>query len=421
MHKMHKKIGFVSSEKVELPPRGRRRFRQIRAGGQGRRASHRGVQTCAGRILYDGVHTAGVRILGLEGVVKVGVQFAAMLCLVLSSCQPHPAAPQPSIEFTKIPPAAQGGKEKLHTIAGRVVGARPGQHIVIYARSGAWWVQPWGDRPLVAIRPDSTWSSETHLGYEYAALLADPGYRPPPTMDVLPARGGSVVLVKVAKGVGSTVLAPTKPLRFGGYDWRVRTIASDRGGTSNLYDPDNAWTDSNGALHLRIAKKANQWSCAEMVLDRSLGYGTYLLVVRDVSHLEPAAVLSMTTFDEWAGEQYYREMDVEISRWGDPASKHNAQYVIEPYYHPGNVFPFSAPSGTLTHSMRWESGHVTFKTSRGPSTTPGTPAIAEHEFDSGVPSPGQERVHLFSYQVASNKSPLHGTNEVVIEKFEYLP
>src|SRR6266576_4015785 len=35
----------------------------------------------------------------------------------------------PSIEFTKIPPAAQGGRERTDTIAGRVRNARPKQQI----------------------------------------------------------------------------------------------------------------------------------------------------------------------------------------------------------------------------------------------------------------------------------------------------
>ena len=67
------------------------------------------------------------------------------------------------------------------------------------------------------------------------------------------------------------MLAPTKALHFSGYDWKVRTIASDRGGLNNLYGGDNAWTDASGALHLRITKKEGRWSCAEVVLSRSLG------------------------------------------------------------------------------------------------------------------------------------------------------
>jgi hypothetical protein len=156
-------------------------------------------------------------------------------------------------------------------------------------------------------------------------------------------------------------------------------------------------------------------------MTRSLGYGTYILVVRDTTHLEPAAVLSMNTFDDWGGDQHYREMDVEFGRWGDAAAKNNAQYGVQPFFVPGNVAPFTIPQGTFTHSMRWESGRVSFKTVRGSSMQAGAPAVSEHVFTSTVPSPGQEKFQILFYVVASEKSPLQKENEVVVEKFDYLP
>jgi hypothetical protein len=339
----------------------------------------------------------------------------------INGCHARNELQTPTIEFTSIPPAAQGGRERVDKIAGRVSGARTGQKIVVYARSGPWWVQPWPDKPFIPIEADSTWSTPTHLGFEYAALLVDPGYHPPPTLDTVPVQGGSILAVSTVKGTGAIQLAPTKPLKFSGYDWHVRTIASDRGGMNNLYDPDNAWTDPSGALHLRIKKRAGRWSCAEVVLNRSLGYGNYIATVEDTSHLEPAAVLSLTTFDDWGGEQHFREMDVEMSRWGDANSKMNAQYGIQPFYIPGNLSPFVAPAGTLTHVLHWESGRASFKTYRGSSIRPGSPVVAEHIFTSQVPSPGRETLQLLFYVVESEKSPMKKDDEVVIDKFEYLP
>jgi hypothetical protein len=66
-----------------------------------------------------------------------------VFCIALNSCQSHKANSEPSIEFTHIPPAAQGGQERVDTISGRVRNARPKQQIVLYAHSGPWWVQPW--------------------------------------------------------------------------------------------------------------------------------------------------------------------------------------------------------------------------------------------------------------------------------------
>jgi hypothetical protein len=344
-----------------------------------------------------------------------------LFAMLLSACHTQGTKNQPTIEISKIPPAAEGGRDRVETIAGRVIGARAGEQIVVYAESGPWWVQPWPDKPFIPVQADSTWSTPTHLGYEYAALLVEPGYHPPPTLDEAPIAGGAVALVKIVKGLGTLPPHPTEALRFSGYDWKIQTSDAVRGGVNNLYDADNVWTDSSGAMHLRITKKEKGWTCAHVILARSLGYGTYRFVVRDTSHLEPAAVLSMHTFDTWGGEQHYREMDVEIGHWGDAGSKENAQYGVQPFYVPGNVAQFREPIGTLTHTMVWEPGRVSFKTVRGSSTAPGAPMVAEHVFTSGIPTPGREFLEFMLYFVASDKNPLEKGTEVVVEKFEYLP
>lgn len=344
-----------------------------------------------------------------------------LLALLFGGCQTQQNQGPPSIEFTKIPPAAQGGRERVDTISGRVANYRPGQKIVVYARSGPWWVQPWPEHPFLLIQSDSTWSTETHLGFEYAALLVDPGYKPASTMDTLPNREGLIAAIVTTKGTGPVALAPTKPLEFSGYNWKVRTISSDRGGINNLYSADNAWTDKDGALHLRIHKDGAKWSCAEVILDHSLGYGTYTAVVRDISRLEPASVLSLVTFDDWGGEEHYRELDMEFGRWGDGEKKSNAQFGIQPFYVPGNLAMFNSPPGPLTTSMKWEPNYASFRAVKGRSLTARTPLISEHSFTSGVPSHGRETFQFIFYVVASDKFPEQNDSEVVIEKFQYLP
>ncbi|WP_433963598.1 hypothetical protein [Tunturiibacter gelidiferens] len=363
---------------------------------------------------------------GLRESLLWSIAMGPAVCLtailfLLAGCRSRQSVTGPTVEFTKIPPAAQGGRERVDTISGRVTGSRPGQRIVIYAMSGPWWVQPWPDQPFITVQADSTWSATSHLGFKYAAMLVDPGYQPPPTMDVAPTVGGSIAALAIVDGVGKPQIAPTVPIKFSGYDWGVRTIASDRGGQNLPYEGDNAWVDPQGALHLRIKKKENKWSCAEVEMNRSLGYGTYIFTVRDTSHLEPAAVLSLNTFDDWGGEQNYREVDVEMSQWGDGSSKDNAQFGIQPFYVPGNVAPFVEPAGKLTHSFHWEPGRVKFVTVRGDSIREGAPVVAEHVFTSGVPSPGHEKMQLLFYVVASDKYPMQKESEVVLEKFEYLP
>ena len=357
-------------------------------------------------------------------VGRPGLTLALILacCFALHGCHSQITETAPTIEFTKVPPAAEGGRDRFGTIAGRVSGARQGQQIVLYARAGPWWVQPRVEAPFTPIQPDSTWSAEIHLGNEYGALLVDPDYHPPATIDVFPTAGGPVIAVKTAKGKGSLPPLPTKALHFSGYDWTVRMTSAVRGGVDNLYDGDNAWVDSHGALHLRISKKGGKWTCAMVLQTRSLGYGTYVFTVHDVSHLEPAAVLSAHTFDPSGGEQHYREMDVEMGRWGDAGNPDNLRYTIVPQYVPGNVVRFSQPAGVFTHSMLWEPGRGTFRTFRGSwSFHSEGPPIHEHVFTSGVPSPGQELFVFMFYVVPSDASPITRDNELVVDKFEYLP
>jgi hypothetical protein len=333
---------------------------------------------------------------------------------------PQSGASQPVIQFTTVPEAGSGGSERMVRIAGRVTGAAPGQRIVLFARAGVWWVQPTTAEPFTIIRPDSTWESSTHLGTEYAALLVDATFRPPDTAEALPG-GSSVLAVATVTGTGippgSSTMAP-KVLTFSGYEWEVRRVPSDRGG-QNEYDPANAWTDAEGRLHLKLAHRDGAWTSAEVILTRSLGYGTYAFTVRDTSAMDPAAAFGMLTWDDEGADQNHREMAVEISQWGDPGVP-NAQFVVQPYYVPANVARFAAPKGTLTHSFRWEPGRASFRTARGTNAR-GADVVAQHVFTSGIPTPGGERVHFNLYRFRYAPRPPQGDVEVVIERFQYLP
>src|SRR3954463_2123624 len=159
-----------------------------------------------------------------------------------------------------------------------------------------------------------------------------------------------------------------------------------------------------------VSRKQNRTGCSEVSMNRSLGYGTYEFVVRDLSQLEPPAVFGMFTYDYAGGPQKNREMDIEISRWGDPSSK-NAQYVLQPYYVAANVYRFNMPSGRLTFSLRWEHDRASFRTLRGSKTVP------EHVFTAGVPTPGIESIRMVLYIFRDTGTKLKNPAEVVIEQF----
>jgi hypothetical protein len=337
----------------------------------------------------------------------------------LLSCSRVPAGGA-TLHFTTVPPADEGGPEQTLPIAGTVEKAQAGQRVVLYARGGGfWWVQPFRSRPYTAIGSDGRWAGETHQGTDYAALVVDGEFRPKSRLDALPGVGGGVAAVEVVQG-GPAAPPVRKQVHFSGYDWNVRSAGSQRGGEMNAYSADNAWVDGHGWLHLRMGMLHGRWSCAEVSLTRSLGYGTYRFVVQDSAHLGASAVVGMFTLDERKGEDVRTELDVELSRWGQPEAQ-NAQYVVQPYYVPENISRFDAPSGEVTHVLRWEPGQAAFKSYRGAAVRAGAPSLYEHTFHSGIPSAAAETVHFDLYDFRHAEGGRNSSSEVIIESFEYLP
>jgi hypothetical protein len=334
-----------------------------------------------------------------------------LLCLTLQACS------QPAIQLTELPESGPGGAIRMEKIAGRVTGAKPGEQVVLYAKSGVWWVQPFSKEPFTKIEPDSTFRAKTHLGSEYAALLVDSKFTVLNKQHALPAVGGAVKAVAVMPGRASTSEPQIIPKRiqFSGYDWDVTQVPSESGGVMHANSASNVWTDEDGLLHLRIAHEKDSWTSAELVLARSLGYGLYKFVLRSVPAMEPGTVLGLLTYDPSDAGQNHREIDIELSQWGDAGAK-NAQFAIQPYYVPANVFRFHSPGGAMTHSFRWEPGRTSFESRR-----PSNEIVAQHVFTSGIPTPGGERVHLSLYPFGKSRTPQKQGVEVVIEKFEFLP
>jgi len=248
-------------------------------------------------------------------------------------------------------------------------------------------------------------------------LLVDPEYRPAAKVVSLPAEGGGVAAITIVQGKAAAPAA-ARMIHFSGYDWIVRSSESDHGGEPNSYDPDNAWTDDKGYLHLRMAEHNGHWNCAEVSLNQSLGYGAYRFVVRDNSHLSPSAVLGFFTWDDTRSEGLHNEFDIELSRWGDVKAK-NAQYAIQPFYVPENFYRFSTPAGIFTYQVRWNPGSLSFSTFAGASPSSNLKPFNEHQFSSGVPAPASEKVDMDLYDFHHAENPSQPPGEVIIEKFEY--
>ena len=174
-------------------------------------------------------------VVAERNTVRFSQTIAGLLLVVLlANCSWLRNDGKPSIEITKVPPADKGGAQTSDVISGRVRNARPEHRIVLFARSGgAWYVQPYADQPFTTIRSDSTWTSPTHLGTEYAALLVERDYVARTFLAELPQQGNGVVAITVVDGTppfwqrwwfrGALLLLVFFVL-FTAYRWHVRQV-----------------------------------------------------------------------------------------------------------------------------------------------------------------------------------------------------
>jgi hypothetical protein len=346
----------------------------------------------------------------------------AGLLLALTAC--HKTA-QPSLEsiisFTQVPQRDLGDLNQEDVIEGTVSGSRPGQNMVVYSKTGGlWWLQPRLNSPFTPILPGGVWRNEVHLATDYAALLVDSTYHPAPALTELPKVGRGIVTIAASPGQERS---SSFFVSFSGFQWRVRKVSSDRGGTRNPYDPNNVYVDQSGALHLQIVNRNNQWTCSEVNLTRSLGYGTYVFTVEDTSNLDPAAFFEMFTWDHSSIQGNHGEFDIDISRWGDPQNKNgNARFAVQPAFVPLNMLRFKAPGGKLRHTIVWQEGRVTMLTSQVSGNE--NRLVSKHVFTDEVPRPVDEsvRMALYAYSDKNHKLPtIRQRAEVVVDHFAFLP
>jgi hypothetical protein len=112
------------------------------------------------------------------------------------------------IRITNVPPYdAYGGSATHADIAGTVSGAyMPDYKVVTYTRvANTWYIQPEANS-MHDLTDQGTWTTWTHTGSSYAALLVKPGYEPFPRLQLLPPINGDVVAQSVVKG--KKVVAP---------------------------------------------------------------------------------------------------------------------------------------------------------------------------------------------------------------------
>lgn len=211
---------------------------------------------------------------------------------------------------------------------------------------------------------------------------------------------------------------PGMTVAFSGYSWAVKSSTGLVGPGPNVFSssPENVWVDAAGQLHLRITSRAGRWLSAEVFLDRSLGYGTYRFkIASPVGDLDPNAVLGLFTWNDDPAFNH-RELNVEFARWGNAGDPTNAQYVVQPHDHAGNLSRFLEPlSAPSVHAFTWGSKGVNFASTDAAGRT-----IANWRYTgSDVPRAGGERTHI-NLWLNRGLPPANGAEvEVVLSEFSF--
>ena len=340
---------------------------------------------------------------------------------------------QPSISLTDVCPY---GKADC-TVSGKVSGVNYADYCVaVYIQvDEVWWTKPTYASPTCPIAPDGTFTCDITTGgcdrYATAvkAFLMPKGKTPS-------ICGPCQCAPQNPDSVASTTKTRPYPrtLAFSGYQWRVKQAPDCALGPGKNYFSDlprDVWVDDAG-LHMRIRKGTDRWYSTEVVLQQSLGYGTYIFHTNSrVDTLDPNIVLGLFTWDSKKCHASHREMDIEFARWGDPNMPTNAQFVVQPCSQcPGcaNCSRFqvdlTAKSKYLTTYMIWTPGSVIFRTYKGQywNDPPAGSLVDEWEkTGAGVPTEGAENIRINFWLLGGNP-PLNGKNaEVIIENFIFQP
>ena len=338
----------------------------------------------------------------------------------------------PVIEITNVPP--YGSSENL---SGRVLDATPAAHrvaVFIYVPSAGWWSKPYCDPALTVIQPDGRWTTDITTGgadafaTKITALVVSTNYREP-CVTGPPSLPASVLAQALASATVERADPAIRLLNFSGYDWWVKESPGVVGPGPNYFSAstNNVWLDAEGRLHLRITNRSNQWHCAEIVSQRTFGYGSYRFELDfPVDNLNPNAVLGLFTWSDHAAYAH-REIDIECSRWGNSNDVNNAQFVVQPWDASGHLVRYAVPAG-LTHSTHlfvWEPNRIRFQSLKGgfSPTLTATNLIRNWTFTdaSAVPQTGDENVRINLW--LNNGDPPAGNAEVevVLRNFEFVP
>ena len=231
-----------------------------------------------------------------------------------------------------------------------------------------------------------------------------------------PVLAWALAILGLAAGPAAT-MAGAADLQFAGMAWGLRKTAGPTDPGPNTFEsaPDHIWVDAEGALHLTFRKKGDVWYATEAMAKKDTGYGAYRFELSgSAGALDPNIVFGFFTWDRNA-PPYNRELDIEISKWGD-AAKQALWFTVQPYDVPGRQAAFALPPAKrYAFEMRWEPGSVSYEAWADGAS------LASWRFSGDVPEPGRARLRLNMWLFRGQAPMGPGPYEVVVSNFSFKP
>jgi hypothetical protein len=211
-----------------------------------------------------------------------------------------------------------------------------------------------------------------------------------------------------------------RTIRFSRQNWQVIHSEELRGPGPNAFDARNVYLDDQGRLVMETAWRDGRWTSAHVFLTRSLGYGTYELVLAPLQ--KSLDVLTVFGFFTWDDEPAFanREIDIELARWGHTAAP-NLNFTVQPGQdyperHHAQEFDFSQRSVLL---FDWKPESIRFEVESGGRKAEWVfPAVGTDTSGSfWVPPKGRERlgINLWLFQGRTPET----ADRIVMEKFTF--
>lgn len=215
-----------------------------------------------------------------------------------------------------------------------------------------------------------------------------------------------------------TVSAQTT-IQFSGLTWNVQTGSGGPGPNLWSDSPNSVWVDARGQLHLKIRKSGNVWYCSEVYTQQSFGHGEYrFYVAGNANNYDPEIVVGLFTY-----ETDTREIDIEFSRWGNPAND-AGWFTVQPVV-AGNQhnFAINQAGDSSTHRFEWNDNSIFFQSFRGHYATIPAPEnlISEWNYTGNyIPPVGNERLHI-NFWLFGGHSPVNQQEAELVITSVFVP